>query len=131
LAPIADNWAEGYVLKPASQTATARRPAIKRKVAEFDEQRFDESTALNASAVLTPEELLALSDQFMNRPRLASARSKVGEDSGKIIEEAVIDALIDLRDMLPRSIDALSPPHEEALQAHLVARAEEVLRSSG
>ena len=67
--------------------------------------------------------------QFMNPARLASARSKAGEISEQIVGEAVIDALIDLRDMLPRRLDCLPPDQEQQLQAQLEARAFELLRA--
>jgi len=48
LPAIIPNNAEGYVLKPAGGGPVSARPAVKRKIAEFDERKFDESQALGA-----------------------------------------------------------------------------------
>lgn len=115
LPAIAGNVAEGFVLKPAIALPVTERPCIKHKVAEFDEQRFDESQAFDANRHLSLEELQALARRLMNPARLASARSKVGLDTTMVVEEAVLDALIDLRDMLPRRIEALDDAEETIL----------------
>jgi Rnl2 family RNA ligase len=107
LSAISGNYAEGYVLKHAGRSLLSERPIVKRKIAEFDELRFDESRAFDPTVHLAREELMALVAQLVNPPRLASARSKVGADPERIVEEAVLDALIDLRDMLPRRIEAM------------------------
>jgi len=130
LPAIADNLAEGYVLKPAGE-ATISRPAVKRKIAEFDELRFDESSAFNAKALPSEAELLALAQQLVNHARLAAARSKVGADPRRIVEEAVLDALIDLRDMLPLRCGTLSTEQEQRLQRQLEERATELLSAAG
>jgi len=127
LPAISGNLAEGYVLKPAGQVATTKRPAVKRKIAEFDELRFDESSAFDANALPSLQELLVFARQFMNTARLASARSKVGEDAQQVVDEAVLDAMIDLRSALPRCIDSLSAAQEQELQAQLEARARKLV----
>ena len=113
------NDAEGYVLKPATQSVISQRPCVKRKIPEFDEQRFDESGAFEPDAFLSRESLFALGARLINAPRLASARSKVGTEPSRIIEEVALDALIDLRDMFPRRIDTLTPDEERELVSHL------------
>jgi Rnl2 family RNA ligase len=123
------NFAEGYVLKPASETTVAGRPSTKRKIAEFDELRFDESSAFDPNAHLSREELLALARHLVNPARLASARSKVGTDARRISEEAALDAFVDLRDLYPRRVDALTPEHERELLEFLEARAREAFLS--
>jgi hypothetical protein len=49
----------------------------------------------------------------------APARSKVGTDLNRVAEEAALDAMIDLRDMFPRRVEAMSPDQERALLAFL------------
>jgi hypothetical protein len=63
--------------------------------------------------------LFALASHFINTARIASARSKVGTDVNRIADEVVLDAMIDLRDMFPRRVEALSPDEERALLAFL------------
>jgi len=123
LPPLADNYAEGYVLKPAREAPFASRPVVKRKIPEFSEQRFDESTAFEPNAPLTREQLFLIADGLMNHARLASARSKVGTDPRLVAEEAVLDTMIDLHDLFPRRVDGLAPEEERELQARLEAKA--------
>jgi Rnl2 family RNA ligase len=125
------NYAEGYVLKPTTEAPFAARMAVKHKIPEFDEARFDDSRAFDPNAHLSLDELLALAARLMNPARLASARSKIGVDSRQVIEEATLDALIDLRDMFPRRIEALTPPEEHELFVRLEAKARELLAGQG
>jgi len=127
LSKIPDNYAEGYVLKHAGRSLLSERPIVKRKIAEFDELRFDESRAFDPTVHLAREELIALVAQLINPPRLASARSKVGEDPQRVVEEAVLDAMIDLRDMLPRRIEAMLPDEERELMERLESTARRLL----
>ncbi len=127
LPTIPDNNAEGYVLKHAGRSLLSERPIVKRKIAEFDELRFDESRAFDPTVHLAREDLLALVVQLINPPRLASARSKVGEDPRRVVEEAVLDAMIDLRDMLPRRIEVMPPDEERELMEHLESTARRLL----
>jgi len=129
LPELEQNDAEGYVLKPVARSVISHRPCVKRKIPEFDEQRFDESSAFEPDAFLSLESLFALAARLINPPRLASARSKVGTDVSRMIEEAVLDALIDLRDMFPRRIDALTPDEERELVSHLEEQARSRLES--
>ncbi len=123
LPPLSGNYAEGYVLKLSERTLVSQRQAVKKKIAEFDEQRFDESSAFDNSAYLDLAALLSLAARFVNPARLASARSKVGTEPERVAEEAVLDALIDLRDMLPRRVETLSADEERALVERLRAEA--------
>jgi hypothetical protein len=107
------------VLKPAGGCAISSRPAVKRKISEFDEQGFDESQALDENAHLSLAELLAMAAHLVNSPRVASARSKVGTSPHHIAEEVVLDTMIDLRDLYPRRISALTPDEESELLAAL------------
>jgi hypothetical protein len=124
------NDAEGYVIKPSAQAAVSHRPIIKKKIPEFDEHRFDESSAFDPDVHLSREGLLALGSRAINAARIASARSKVGTDPERVVEEAVLDALLDLRDLLPRRIDALPADEEQGLLAQLRADARAQLQRS-
>jgi Rnl2 family RNA ligase len=123
LPAIKPNDAEGYVLKPAAGGPVSARAAAKRKIAEFDEKKFDESHALNEKTHLSRDDLFALASHFINTPRIASARSKVGTDVNRVAEEVVLDAMIDLRDMFPRRVEAMSPDEERELLAFLDQKA--------
>jgi Rnl2 family RNA ligase len=124
------NDAEGYVIKPSAQTAVSHRPMIKKKIAEFDERRFDESSAFDPDVYLSREGLLALASRAINAARIASARSKVGTDPERVVEEAVLDALVDLRDLLPRRIEALAAEEERELLEQLRTHARAQLQRS-
>jgi len=124
LPALAQNAAEGYVLKPAEQASVSKRHCAKLKIPEFDEQRFDESSAFDADLHLSRESLFALASQLVNAARLASARSKVGEDPQQVVEEVVLDSLVDLADLFRRRMEALTPAEESELLAHLKAQAE-------
>jgi hypothetical protein len=47
----------------------------------------------------------------------------VGADPHLIVEEAVLDSMIDLRDLFPRRSEALTSEEERELQARLEKRA--------
>lgn len=123
LPALPDNVAEGYVLKVATASPIGNRPCAKRKIPEFDEQQFDESQGFDNSAHLSREDLFVLAARLINPPRLASARSKVGADAERVVEEAVLDATIDLHDLLPRRMQLLTPEEEQDLSQHLAALA--------
>ena len=87
------------------------RPSVKRKIAEFDERRFDESRPFDAPPA--PADLVAVADRMVNRVRLAPARSKVGTDPAAVADEVVLDVLVDLADAVPAAmvaLDAVSEP---------------------
>lgn len=119
LPAITPNDAEGYVLKPAAGGPVSTRAAAKRKIAEFDEKKFDESQALDENSHLSRDDLFALASHFINAARIASARSKVGTDVNRVAEEVALDTMIDLHDMFPRRVEAMSPDEERALLAFL------------
>jgi Rnl2 family RNA ligase len=127
LPALADNFAEGYVLKPAQAAAFASRPAVKRKIPEFSEQRFDESSAFDPNAPLSREDLFLVADGLMNPARLASARSKVGTDRHLVAEEAVLDTMIDLHALFPRRMDGLTPKDATELESRLEKKALQTL----
>jgi len=123
LPALSDNVAEGYVLKAATAAPIGNRPCAKRKIPEFDEQQFDESQGFDNAAHLSREDLFALAARLINPPRLASARSKVGAAVERVVEEVVLDATIDLHDLLPRRMQLVTPEEEQDLSLHLAALA--------
>lgn len=129
LPPIAGNVAEGYVLKADAQMAAATRPAVKRKIAEFDEGRFDDGAAWDPDVVLSLDALRTRAASLMNAARVAIARSKVGTDADAVSEEAALDALVDLEAAFPRAMSALDEAELDALRADLTRRAQTLLRA--
>lgn len=123
LPEIADNVAEGFVLKPDIALPAAKRPVVKHKIPEFDEARFDQSVAFDGGVHLAIEELLALAGQMVNPMRIASACSKVGRRREAVIEEVVLDVWIDLEAMFGRRLAALREGEDEQLRAGLTALA--------
>ena len=95
LSPIAENIAEGVILKPDIRLAPSERPIIKRKISEFDDAKFDESAAWNPGR-LSLDELLGWVERLVNSARMQSARSKVGESRAAILDEVVLDVAVDL-----------------------------------
>jgi Rnl2 family RNA ligase len=131
LAPIADNYAEGYVLKTAARSRTDDRPSLKRKIPEFEEDRFGNSCPFDPDRHLSPGELTRLARAMVNNPRIASARSKVGTGRDAVIKEVVLDVLIDLGRMFPRRLKWLASDEETDLAASIAARAYELLSDDG
>jgi len=95
LPPLPDNLREGYVLKPDRRLPAAARPIVKRKLADFDDARFDEGPGWHPGH-LSRDELIAWARRLVNPARLASARSKVGTDPAAIVDEVVLDVAVDL-----------------------------------
>ncbi len=120
---LADNFAEGVVLKADVTAAPAHRPVVKRKIEEFDEARFDEAAPWVADAHLSVEALIALGVRLINGPRVASARSKVGDGAPReaLVDEVVLDLLVDAGAAFPRAVGALSAEAEDRVRAALVA----------
>ncbi|MCA9684182.1 MAG: RNA ligase [Myxococcales bacterium] len=125
------NLAEGYVLKPDLELAPARRPVVKHKIPEFDDSRFGESMPFDHHAHLSLAELLRWAALMFNPARLASARSKVGEDPRAIVEELVLDVWIDLEAIYPRRMLALADDEEHALRAGLEGLAVALASATG
>ena len=116
LPPIADNIAEGLVLKPDARLPVEKRFVLKKKIAEFDDTRFDEALPFQANAMLTVEEIAAHAKHLVNDARIASARSKVGTDAEAVRAEVVLDVLIDLDATFPLAYAALDAGKEDALR---------------
>lgn len=94
---LGDNMAEGIVYKPDARASLAQRIAIKRKIPEFEEARFDESAPWNPHVRLDMQSLQSIALRMVNRPRLAAARSKIGPVSASscLQDEIVLDVLAD------------------------------------
>lgn len=120
LPPIADNFAEGLVIKPLGARQVSDAAPLKRKIAEFSEGRFDESAAFHDVGALGLDALWAHAQRCLTPGRLASARSKVGTDSTAIREEVVFDVLLDLALAFPHSFARLGG-EEDTLRERLFA----------
>ncbi|MBL8937362.1 MAG: RNA ligase [Archangium sp.] len=127
LPPLADNFAEGLVIKPLAARAVTDAAPLKRKIAEFSEGRFDESAAFHDVGALGLEALWAHAQRCFTPGRLASARSKVGTDAAAVREEIVFDVLLDLALAFPHSFARLGA-QEDALKARLTATADAAAR---
>jgi hypothetical protein len=123
LPPIADNFAEGLVLKPDQRCAPSERPVIKRKLPEFDDDRFGEAEAW-APAWLDEAALLGWVERLVQPARLASARSKVGTSPEAIADEVALDVAVDLGLTFRASWEGLA----EAAQERVLARARALAR---
>jgi Rnl2 family RNA ligase len=121
LPALPDNLAEGIVLRADRALPADRRPSVKRKIAEFDERRFDESRPFDADARLTPAELCTIAERMVNPARLASARSKVGTEPAAVADEVVLDVLVDLTDAFPAAMAALDGAAERTLRERVLA----------
>ncbi|MEZ4410289.1 MAG: RNA ligase family protein [Polyangiales bacterium] len=120
LPEIAGNFAEGFVLKADLRCPPALRAAYKRKIPEFDEQRFDESAAFDPDQRLDLAGFTEIGRRLINGPRVDSARSKLGDvGADPLIEEVVLDVLVDLEATYPRAFAELGDD-EEALRTALV-----------
>jgi Rnl2 family RNA ligase len=116
LPPLDDNIGEGLVLKQDVRAAPADRPIVKRKIAEMDEARFDESAAWQPGDV--GEDVLATwAARMVNPARIASARSKVGEHAAQIADEIVLDVLVDLEAAFPTAWRAIDDAAQDRLAA--------------
>lgn len=128
LPPIADNVAEGYVLKPDARMPVATRPAVKRKIPEFDDARFDDGAAWDPGARLSFDSLRTRAASLMNPMRVATARSKVGPDDVRAqSEEAALDAMVDLEAAFPTAVAALDEGALDDLRARLEESARALL----
>lgn len=124
LPELPDNIAEGFVLKPDAELPAKGRPVVKHKIPEFDDNRFDQSRPFDADAYLSVEELLRLAEPMTGPMRVASARSKVGEDPTAVVEEMVLDVWIDLEALFPRRMSGLAEAEADDFRARLTAMAE-------
>jgi Rnl2 family RNA ligase len=131
LPALADNVAEGLVLKSDARARPDERPVLKRKIPEFDEQRFDDSAPWDADARLDLDALGRVAARLVNPPRVASARSKVGNaDRAALRDEVVLDVLVDLEAAFPRALRELSAADDDALRARIAALAEHATREA-
>jgi Rnl2 family RNA ligase len=126
LPALEGNVAEGLVLKPDARARAGERPALKRKIPEFDDARFDESTPWHPGR-LAREELAAWVDRLVNPARLASARSKVGTDASALLEEVALDVSVDLEQVFREAWDAAGPEGQAWLQERARAAASRLL----
>jgi Rnl2 family RNA ligase len=121
LPEIPGNFAEGMVFKQNQRLPTTRRLIVKRKIPEFDEQRFDESRPWDANKAFNLEDLIALASQFINSARIASAESKVGDSNPEaVVEEVALDILTDLEAVFPQALSNLALEEEELLLRRLL-----------
>lgn len=120
-----DNIAEGIVLKPDARLAPSERPIIKRKIAEFDDAKFDESSAWSPGR-LSLAELLEWVERLVNPARMQSARSKVGEDRAAVLDEVVLDVAIDLELAFHEAWEAVGPEGQTRLLERARALAEKL-----
>jgi Rnl2 family RNA ligase len=128
LPELAGNLAEGVVSKPDARARPGARVVYKRKIAEFDEQRFSESAAWDTDQRLGLAALVAHGLRLVNPPRIASALSKWGQgDRGALLDEVALDVLIDLAAAFPTSLAALTPADEETLRAAIRDAADRAL----
>lgn len=130
LPPLANNIAEGLVIKPLSPRGVGDAAPVKRKIDEFGEGRFDESAAFHDVGALGLEALWAHARRCVTWARLASARSKVGADAAAVQEEVVFDVLLDLALAFPNSFARLGPA-EETLKARMLLETSAAARSYG
>jgi len=130
LPPIAENFAEGLVIKPTAAMSPGQRDSMKKKIEEFDESRFDESRPFDPNVTwLSLADVLRIATGMMNPTRVASARSKVGEDPAQMIEEAVLDTWIDLDAMLGTRLQSLTEAEESKLRERLESAAREIIET--
>lgn len=128
LPPLPENIAEGLVIKPLAARGVNDAAPLKRKIAEFSEGRFDESSSFQDVGALGLEALWAHAQRCFTPGRLASARSKVGTDATALREEIVFDVLLDLALAFPHSFARLGD-QEDVLKARLTATADAAARA--
>jgi Rnl2 family RNA ligase len=131
LPPLADNWAEGLVIKSEQPVAPSRRVAFKRKIEEFNEARFDESTAWDPHQRLSFAELRDWSSRLVNPARIASALSKCGRDDAEaVMGEVELDVRVDLEQAFPTAYQSLEAANEEQLSSHIRELARPLVRQA-
>ena len=121
LPEIDSNWAEGFVIKPLGELAPKHRFVSKHKIEEFDEKKFDESQAWSNDQILSFSELSKLVVRMINGSRIDSARSKVGGDSrAAVLAEAALDIRLDLEEVFPTAMSALTMADEIELDKFIL-----------
>jgi len=116
LPEVADNIAEGLVLRPDRRGAPGSRGLLKRKIETFDDARFKGAQAFDPGQALALADLLAWARRLTNPARVASARSKVGTDPDDIVEEVVLDVLVDLEEAFPAAVSFLKAEDQSDLE---------------
>ncbi|RKH68782.1 RNA ligase family protein [Corallococcus llansteffanensis] len=120
LPPLPDNWAEGLVIKNEQEVAPGQRVAFKRKIEEFNEARFDESTAWDAQQHLSFAQLVEWASRLVNPARIASAVSKCGRGSREaVLGEVELDVRVDLELAFPLACQSLDAGSDERLSTHI------------
>ena len=120
LPPLADNVAEGLVIKSEARATPGQRASFKRKIEEFNEGRFDESEAWNPQQRLSLEELVEWARRLVNPVRIASALSKLGRVKAEhVLDEVVLDVRVDLELAFPLACQSLDSEAEEHLSARI------------
>nr|WP_263429324.1 RNA ligase family protein [Nannocystis pusilla] len=128
LPALADNFAEGLVVRPDARARPGARPTYKRKIAEFDEQRFQDSEAWDRHQRPDRAALVAWAERLTNPARIASAVSKWGRhDREVVLDEVELDVLIDLAAAFPAALQAASEADEAAVRAAVRAAAAALL----
>lgn len=127
LPEIEMNFAEGFVLKPDIQEMAVKRPIVKYKIPEFSENRFDESRPFDPDKIPDVDELLGIIPMMINKIRIDSARSKVGEDIELVIEESVLDVMIDLESVFPLKISILTEEEERIISETIKRKIKELI----
>lgn len=120
LPEIKDNWAEGLIIKSENSVPISKRSIINRKIEEFDEKRFDESKSWESEKILSLEGLKAWAVKMVNPARLASARSKIGNNrNNDFFEEVFQDIMLDLEAAFPLTFQSLTSEQESTLRDHV------------
>jgi len=125
LPALADNIAEGFVLKPDVLLPATKRPVVKHKIREFDEVRFGQSLPFDGGVHLSVPELIRWAGEMINPARVASARSKVGQRAAAVVEEVLLDVWIDLEAIFPRRMSGLREADEQTLREALTRLAQQ------
>lgn len=118
LPPLAGNRREGLVLRPDRAMAAGERPVSKKKIADFDELRFQEAEAWSPGW-LEAREFHGWAQLLVNPARIAGARSKVGADPEVVAGEVALDVLLDLEAAFPQAFSALSREDLSRLEAEI------------
>ncbi|GAA2738343.1 hypothetical protein GCM10010439_71980 [Actinocorallia aurantiaca] len=124
LPAIDGNVAEGLVLWPDRPASLGGLRAWKRKIPQMREEMFDRSRPFDPHRPVPLAELGELAVRMVGGVRLASARSKTGDDPALLLDELVLDVLTDLEAALPAGMAALEP-------ADLDLLAERIRRAAG
>lgn len=93
LEPLENNFAEGWVLKPAKAMAKDSRPILKKKRSSFQERSGSKPQIKDYKI---EDWLMVEAVNRITPGRFSSARSKVGANSHQVIKEVQIDILEEL-----------------------------------